>query len=155
NDQALAQSFAAAAIRQHRRDLTFERAYDSQCRRHKVLRNVGFIGKIDPRFNQRQRLDQLRSPLFSALSQRPSHLPKCKATLALRLCQPQICKTFHGGEIKFAVLECPSCELAGFRRTQSRHARKRSKDGGNDSPSTVQLELRHIFASLAVRCWKP
>src|SRR6476646_6317072 len=49
---------------------------------------------------------------------RSALLTKCKPTLTLRLRQHEVCKTVNGGEIKFAVLESPSCELARFRRTQ-------------------------------------
>src|SRR5262249_2817716 len=130
-------------------------AGDLQRRSHQVLGNVRFIGKINSRFNQRQRLDQLHAPVFSTRTQCASHLAKRKTTLTLRLRQHEIGKTLNSREIKLAVLERPPGELARLGRTQSRNARKRSEDGCNNRTSSMQLELRNIFTRFAVRRRKP
>jgi hypothetical protein len=97
----------------------------------------------------------LCSPIFGAVTQCPAHLAKGKATLTFRLRHHQVCKTFHGGEIKLAVLESSPSELTGLRRTQSGHARKCLKNGCNDCAPTMNLELGNVLARLAVRRRKP
>ena len=95
HDEPFAQALPAISRRQHRGNVVLERPCNLQRRRYKILRHVGLIGKIDARFDECERLDQLCPPVFRPIPQCPRHLPECLPTLPFGLGHHQIGKAFH------------------------------------------------------------
>ena len=153
--QTVAQPLAARGAGQRLGDLVAQAAQQSSAGRDQILRHVGFVGEIDPRLDQRQRLDQPRAPAFGAVAEQAFHLPERLAALRLGLGTDQIGQAFDRGEIELAVLERAAGELAGLRRPQPLDPAERSQHRGDHRAAAVQLQLGRVLAGLAVRPGKP
>ena len=117
--QAVAQSLAARGAGQRFRDLVAQARAAIQRRRHQILRHIGLVGKIDPRLDQRQRLDQPLAPGLGAIAEQALELAKRLAALRLGLGADQVGEAFDRGEVELAVLERAAGELAGLGRAQA------------------------------------
>ena len=102
------------------RNLVAQLARDLQRRPDQVLRHIGLVGKIDPRLDQRQRLDQPRAPALGAVAEQALQLPKRLPALRLGFGADQIGQPLDRGEIELAVLEGAAGELARLGRPQAR-----------------------------------
>ena len=120
-----------------------------------IFRHIGLIGKIDPRLDQGQRLDQSSPPSLGAVADQAFKLTKGEAALRLGFGSNEIGQAFDRGEIEPAIFESAAGELAGLGGPASLDRRQRVEHAGNDRLPAVQLQLRHVFASLATRRRKP
>ena len=130
-------------------------ARDRQRRPDQILRHIGLVGKIDPRLDQRQRLDQPRPPGLGAIAEQALELAIGLTALRLGLGADQIGETLDRGEIEPAVLERAARELARLRRPQSFDPPERAEHRGDHRAAAVQLQLGDVLAGLAVRPGKP
>ena len=142
-------SASAAAISR------FQLARDAQRGREQILRHIGLVGKIDARFDQRQRLDQPLPPAFRRLGERALQLAQRLPPLAFGLRHDQVGEAFDRSQIELAVLEGAAGELASLGRAQAGQARKRSKRRRDHGAAAVQLQLGCVLAGLAVGPGKP
>ena len=136
-------------------DLVAKLARDLQRRPDQILRHIGLVGKIDPRLDQRQRLDQPRAPGLGAVAEQTLELAIGLPALRLGFGADQIGQALDRGEIELAVLEGAARELARLRRPQSLDAPERAEHRGDDRAAAVQLQLGDVLAGLAVRPGKP
>ena len=117
--QTIAQSLAPAGAGQRlARSRRAIAAQQCQRRRDQILRHIGLVGKIDPRLDQRQRLDQPLAPGLGLVAEQALHLAKRLAALRLRLRADQVGEAFDRGQVELAVLERAAGELAGLGRAQ-------------------------------------
>ena len=124
-------------------------------RTEQILGHIGLVGKIDPRFDQRQRFDQTPPPSLGTVADQALELPKRLPALGRRLRRNQISQPFHRREIKPAVLEGTAGEFARLGRPAARNLPQRIEYPGNHRLTAMNLQLGRILAGLAVRRRKP
>src|SRR5262245_29045601 len=134
---SFAQALPAIALHQHRGNVALKQTSNLQRWRHKILRHVRLIRKIDACLNESKRLDQLRTPILRPVSQRSSHLPKGLAALPFRFGFNEVSKAFNRSQIELAILKSTTRELARLRRTQAIDLRECSKDRRNDGTASM------------------
>ena len=106
------------------RDLVAQRARGRERRPDQVLRHVGLVREVDPRLDQRQRLDQPRAPHLRLSRQASVELAKRLAALRLGLRIDEVGKSLDGGQVDAAVREGAARELARLRQTEARRGRR-------------------------------
>ena len=143
------------ALGQRRCDLVAQLLRSMKRRTDQILRHIGLVGKIDPRLDQRQRFDQSPPPGLGPIADQTLELPKRLPPLRRRLGGDQIGKTLDRGEIEPAVLERAAGELARLGQPAPFDLPQRIEHPGDHRVAAVKLQLRHIFAGLAVRRRKP
>ena len=124
-------------------------------RTNKVLRHVGLIGEVDPRLDQRQRLDDLAPPCFRLVADEALEL--AIGLTALRRCfgRNQISQALHLRQIKPPVDEGAPRELARFGHAAVFDPAQDAEQGGDHRLPAMDLNLGHVLAGLAVRAGKP
>ncbi len=120
-----------------------------------ILGHIGLVGKVDPRFDQRQRVDQALPPGFGAPASQALELPERLPALGRRLRRDEIGKPFDSREIEAAVLERAPSELTRLGQPATVDPAQRLEHGGNHRVAAVQLQFGDILAGLAVRRRKP
>ena len=135
----LAQPFAAMAVGQCATDLRIELARNRDRRRQQIFRHVPLVRKIDARFDQRQRLDQLLAPGVGLLAERAAHLTVGLPPLALCLGHDQVGKPLDGGEVELAVLEGAAGEFARLSRPQAFDTAERGQESRDDGAAAMRL----------------
>ena len=112
--QPVAQPFTSPLCRKHFFDFRKQRFDLRQRRRDQFGRHVAFVGEIDPGFDQRRGLDDLRAPVARAVAEQALQLTQRLAALPVGVGMDQIVETFGLGEIELAVLERAAGEFAGL-----------------------------------------
>ena len=77
------------------------------------------------------------------------------AALTIGVGMNEIVETFGFGEIELAVLESAPGKFAGLSRTHILKLTKRSKQGRQHRPSTMDVEFRDVFPGGAGGARKP
>ena len=126
-----------------------------QRRPDQLLRHIGLVGEIDPRLDQRQRLDQPGPPRLGAVAEQAFELPVGLAPLRLGLGIDQIGQALDCREIEMPVLERAPGEFARLRHPQALDAPKRREHRGDHRAAAVQLQLGHVLTGLASWPRKP
>ena len=124
-------------------------------RTDQIFGHIGFIGKVDPRLDQGQRLDQSPPPSLGAVADQAFELAKRETPLRLSFGGDEIGQPLDRREIEPAVLERAAGELASLGRPATLDRRERIKHAGNDRLAAMKLQLGHVLAGLAVRRRKP
>ena len=153
--EAVAQALAARAVGERRGDFAAQLLRSMKRRADEIFGHIGLIGKVDPGFDQRQRLDDLPAPRLGPVADHPLELAKRLPALRRRLGGDEVGQALHRREIEAAVLESAAGEFAGLGRTATLDACERLEHRGNDRMAAVQLQLGHVLAGLAVRAGKP
>ena len=117
--------------------------------------NVGLVGEINPRLNQRQRGYDFLAPHVGPIADQTLKLPKCLAALRRSFSRNQIRQALDGGEIEPAVIEGAAGKLTGLGRPAPFDAFQRVEHRSDDGVTAVELQLRHVVAGFAVRTRKP
>ena len=136
-------------------DLVTQLLRSMKRRTEQIFRHIGFVGKIDPRLDQGQRLDQSPPPRLGAVADQAFELTKGQAALRLRFGGDEIGQALDRREIEPAILEGAAGELAGLGRPAALDHRQRIEHAGNDRLAAVKLQLGDVLAGLAVRRRKP
>src|ERR1700733_7634563 len=106
-------------------------------RTDQILRYIGLVGEVDPRFDQCQRFNQSPPPRFGAISNYPLQLPKCLPPLRRRFRGDQIAEPFDGGEIEPPCFEGATREFARLSKTATRDSSERAEHTGDHRVAAV------------------
>ena len=153
--EAVAQPLAAAAIGQDASDLVTQLLRSMKRGTEQIFGHIGFIGKIDPRLDQGQRLDQSPPPSLGAVADQTFELTKGEAPLRLRFGGDEIGQALDRREIEPAVFEGAAGELASLGGPATLDRRQRIEHTGNDRLAAMKLQLGDVLAGLAARRRKP
>ena len=124
-------------------------------RADQIFGHVRFIGEIDPRLDECQRLDQLSPPRLGAVADQALELPVRLAALRRCFRCDQVGQAFHGRQVKAAILERTAGELAGLSQPEALDPAQRLKHRGDNGMPAMELQLGHVLAGLAARRRKP
>ncbi len=155
NRQAFAQAFTLCRCAKGFFDFGFQRRDLAQRRCDKLRRHVTLVGEIDPRLNQRRRLNDLLSPALGFYAEQTFQMPQRLTALTIGVGMNQIVETFGFGEIELAVLESAARELPRLCRTQAVDRTERIEHRRDDGSAAMNMKFRDVFAGRAVRTRKP
>ena len=155
NHQPLAQPLTSPLCRKHFLDLTEQHFDFCQRRRQQFSGHVTFVGEIDPGFDQRRGLDDLRAPVAGSVAEQTFQLTQRLAALPIGVGVNQIVEAFRLGEIKLAVLERAPGEFARLRSTYIRETRERREQCREHRAPAMDVKFRDVLAGRARGCRKP
>src|ERR1700691_905883 len=97
-----------------RADLIAQCPRTKERRTHQILGHVGLVGKIYPRLDKCERLNQAMPPRLDAVADQTLELPVGEPALRRGFRRYQIGQTFNGRQIEPPVLESAAREFAGL-----------------------------------------
>ncbi len=153
--EAVAQALALRRTRKGFRDFTFQRGDPGQRRRDQFLGYIALVGEIDPRLDQRRRLDDPLPPTLSPGAERAFQLPQRLAPLPVGVGVDQVVEALGFCEIQLAVLKGAAGEFAGLGGPQSLQGTDCLKHRSQHGPTAMDMQLGNVFAGRAVRLRKP
>src|SRR5829696_8298849 len=118
-------------------------------------RDVGLVGEVERRLEQRQALDQPLAPALDEAAEPPLELAQGLAALRLGLGVDEVGQALDGGQVHPAVEEGAAGELARLRGAAARQAGERPQHGGAHGKTAVEVKLGLVLAGETVRTRHP
>ena len=127
--KTVSQPLAAPAVGERCCNFAAQLLRSKKRRTDEILGHIGLIGEIDPRFDQRQRFDDLPPPSLGLVPDQTLQLAKCLPALRRRFRGDQIREPLHFRQIEAPVGEGAAGELTGFRKPAALDRAERIEHG--------------------------
>ena len=155
NNEPFAQTFTSRRCRKGFLNLVAQRRNLRQRRRHQFFRHIAFVGKIDPRFDQRRGFNDLLPPASRFIAKHTLQLPQRLPPLLFGVRTNQIVEALGFGKIELAVFESAAREFARLGGARIPKTSKRIQQSRQYRPAAMDMKLGDIFAGRTRRRRKP